>query len=596
MSFPKTSPHRGACLRAACLAATLLALGCGARSAAADQTTTRAVVTALADQYVAAYFEAFPDRATIAGVASAPHDRLPDLSPAARVAWQAREDATWQALTVLDVTQLPAGSPEAVTYGFLKEWVHNDRELRVCRMEWWSVSPTSNGLLATLTELASVQPVGTDEKDAAALRRFAQLPSYIDQDMANLRDGLGHGYSAPKASVGAVIRQVGALLAAPIAESPIVAMAPKGDSPLRARLETLESDAIRPALTRYRDFLRDEYLAKARDAVGLSANPDGAACYRAAIRYHSTVDIAPEAVHRIGLEQMQKIRSDMRQVAERSFGSSDVDAVLQRLKTEPRYLFSGQEEMLDVASAAVQRAQRALPQWFGILPRAGMKIEPAPAFADDDAYYNPPAEDGSRPGIFYVNLNRAEREPRAGLESSTFHEGYPGHHLQMTIASERVGLHPVSRYFFLSGFTEGWGLYSEQLADEMGLFTSDVDQMGRLSWAAVRAARLVVDSGLHARGWSRQQAIDYLLANTVLSAESAGIEIDRYIAWPGQATSYMLGNLEIRRLRDVAEARLGNAFDIRAFHDRVLEDGSVPLVMLRAKIERWVEPGREAGM
>lgn len=589
MSFPKPSPHRGVCLRRLCFATMLFAFGCSACSAAADQHTTSAAVNALADQYVAAYFESFPDKATENGVASAPHDRLPDLSPKARAAWQAQEDSIWRSLAALDASRLPAGSAEAVTYGFLKEWVRNDRELRVCRTEWWDMNPTIDGWPTVLAGLASAQPLGSSEKDAAAERRFAQVPRYIDQDIANLREGLAHGYSAPKPSVRARLKQIDAMLAAPIAESPFVAMAPAGATDLRARLEALESSGIHPALARYRDFLRDEYLAKARDDVGVSANPDGAACYRAAIRYHSTVDIAPEEVHRIGLEQMAKIRADMRVIAERSFGTSDVGAVLQRLKTEPRYVFVSREEMLGVATAAVQRAQAALPQWFGILPRAAMKIEPAPAFSDEDAYYYPAAEDGSRPGIFYVNLNRAEREPRAGLESDTFHEGYPGHHLQMTVAQERHGLHAVSRYFTLSGFAEGWGLYSEQLADEMGLFTSDVDRMGRLSWAAIRAARLVVDSGLHALGWSRQQAIDYLHANTVLPTENAEAEVDRYIGWPGQATSYMLGNLEIRGLRDMAEARLGKAFDIRAFHDRVLEDGSVPLVMLRAKIERWVE-------
>lgn len=592
MACHKLLPHRDACVRHLCLATALFALGSNA--AANPPAASTASVNALANQYIAAWFDTFPDEATISGATTAPHDRLPDLSPAARAAWQAREDATWRSLTVLDGGQLPAGSAEAVTYGFLKEWVRNDRALRICRVEGWNLSPTINGWPSMMAGLASSQPLGTAQKDAEALRRFAQLPRYIDQDIANLRDGLAHGYSAPKTSVRARLKQIDGMLAAPIAESPFVAMAPADASDFRARLEKLESGEIRPALTRYRDFLHDEYLAKARDAIGVSANPDGAACYRAAIRYHSTVDIAPEAVHQIGLEQMEKIRGEMRVIAERSFGSSDVDAVLQRLKTERRYLFSSREEMLGAATAAVQRAQAALPQWFGILPRAGMKIEPAPAFSDEDAYYYPAAEDGSRAGIFYVNLNHAEREPRAGLESDTFHEGYPGHHLQMTIALERTGLHPVSRYFVLSGFAEGWGLYSEQLAEEMGLFTSDVDRMGRLSWAAIRAARLVVDSGIHALGWSRQQAIDYLHANTVLTPENAAVEIDRYIGWPGQATSYMLGNLEIRRLREMAEARLGKAFNIRDFHDRVLEDGALPLVMLHAKIERWVEQTENA--
>jgi uncharacterized protein (DUF885 family) len=218
-------------------------------------------------------------------------------------------------------------------------------------------------------------------------------------------------------------------------------------------------------------------------------------------------------------------------------------------------------------------------------------VEAVPAFNEasaPDGFYTNPAEDGSRPGTYYINLYRAETSPRAGLESTAFHETYPGHHLQSGLALERTELHPVSRYFFMSGFGEGWALYSERLADEMGLFTSDVDRMGMLSAQAMRAARLVVDAGMHALGWSRQRAIEYMLANTAESEDGVTSEIDRYIAVPGQATSYMLGALEIRRLRREAEARFGSNFDIKAFHDRVLEDGAVPLSMLREKLEAWI--------
>jgi uncharacterized protein (DUF885 family) len=575
-------------------AAALLALTCAACGASGEKGAPGAAVTALADRYVAAYFDAFPDQATISGVAAGPHDRLPDLSPAARTAWQATEDSIFQALEALDASKLPAGSAEAVTYGFLHEWVRNNREFRVCRMELWNVSPTWTGWPSTMSDLANAQPLGTPEKNDAAYRRFAQLPRYIDQEIANLRDGLAHGYSEPRGNVRAVIRMMDALISAPIAESPYVAMAPDSAAALRARLEALESGEIRPAITRYRDFLRDEYLPAAREQISVAANSDGSACYRAAIRYHSTVEIAPEEVHRIGLEQMEKIRGEMRQIAERSFGTSDVNAVLARLRTDRRYLFTGREQMLGVAREATDRAHDALPKWFGITPRAQLRIDPVPAFGEASApggFYNGPAEDGSRPGIYSINLYQAEKQPRAGLESTAFHEGYPGHHLQGAIALERTGLHPIARYFYFSGFAEGWGLYAERLADEMGLFTSDVDRMGLLSNEAFRAARLVVDPGMHALGWSRQQAIDYMLANTAESEASAAAEIDRYIAVPGQATAYMLGNLEIRRLRELASARMGAAFDIRAFHDRVLEDGAVPLVMLREKIERWVEGG-----
>jgi uncharacterized protein (DUF885 family) len=219
---------------------------------------------------------------------------------------------------------------------------------------------------------------------------------------------------------------------------------------------------------------------------------------------------------------------------------------------------------------------------------------PYPEFREASApggEYQSASDDGSRPGTYYINTYEAEKQSRAGIEATAFHESYPGHHMQMAIAKERRGTHPVQRYFGSSGFSEGWALYTERLAAEMGIYSGDVDRLGLLSNEALRAGRLVVDSGMHALGWSRQQAIDYLLAHTAETEGRIAAEVDRYIAVPGQATSYMLGNLEIRRLREEAQSRLGERFDVAAFHDRVLEDGAVTLSMLRAKIERWIEAG-----
>ena len=582
--------------RFASVVALFAATACaGPRSAAAPGGAPASTSLApLADRYVAAYFDAFPHQATLAGVAAGPHDRLPDLSSAARARWEATEDSIVRALDTMDGAALGAGSTDAVTYGFLREVVRNAQGFRACRMELWNVSPTWTGWQSELSLLANSQPVGTPERNEAAGKRFAELPRYLDQEVANLREGLRLGYSAPKGNVRGVIKQMDALLSAPLAESPFVAMADSATE-LRPRMEALEREHIRPAIRRYRDFLQNEYLPAARESVGVASNPNGEECYRAAIRHYATVDISPEQVHQIGLAEMAKIRAEMQDVAKRSFGTSDVEAVLRRLRSDRRYQFSGREDMLRTAQQAVDRARAAVPQWFGRVPRSDVVVEPVAAFAEESApggFYSAPAEDGSRPGIYYINLYRADTKPRAGLESTAFHETYPGHHLQGAIALERDELHPVTRYFYLSGFGEGWGLYAERLADEMGLFSSDVDRMGLLSNEALRAARLVVDAGMHALGWSRQQAIDYMLQNTAESKESVTAEVDRYIAVPGQATSYMLGNLEIRRLRKQAETALGNRFDVREFHDRVLEDGAVPLTMLRAKIERWIADRR----
>jgi uncharacterized protein (DUF885 family) len=556
-----------------------------------DTTTTESRVTALADRYVERYFEQFPEHATLVGLKGAAHDRLADISSESRAAWHAEQDSVLAELERLDTAGLAPDSTAALTYGFLRELLRNDQQFRACHTELWQVSPTFNGWPQQLALLASAQPVATPEQQEAALRRFAELPRYVDQEIENAREGLRRGYSMPRGNVEAVLPQLDTLLSLPLDRSPFVAMAAKADSGFRSKLMDLEMRAIRPAVARYRDYVRDEYLPSSRESIGMSMLPAGVSGYRAAIRYYATVDMAPDEVHQLGLQQMQAIRTEMRDIAARSFDTDDVAEALHRLRTEPRYLVGSREALLAIARDAVTRSGEALGGWFGRLPRAPVVVEPVPAFAEASApagYYNSPAEDGSRPGIYFINLRDAERLPRAGLESTAFHEAYPGHHLQISLAQERPDLHAVSRHFFMSGYGEGWALYSERLSDEMGLFSSDVDRMGLLSNEALRAARLVVDPGIHALGWTRQQAIDYMLAHTTESPGTVAAEVDRYIAVPGQATSYMIGSVEMLRLRRLAESRLGGEFRLSEFHDRVLADGSVPLVMLREKIERWI--------
>jgi uncharacterized protein (DUF885 family) len=551
-------------------------------------------VDTLADRYLAAWTETFPDLATAFGISDAPHDRLPDLSPEARATWQALEDSLLVALEAVDVRGLAEGDAALVTRGFLHATLRNSIDWRACRMELWNVSPTWTGWLSTTASLAELQAVGTEAQRSDAAARFSAVPRYVEQEITNLREGMREGYTAPRHNVEAVIRQAEALLAGAPEATPWVVMAADSVPGFRAQMIAIDSSAIRPAIARYRDFLRDEYLPVARTAIGVSANPQGAGCYRAAVRYHATVDASPQEVHQTGLDQMALIRAEMAAIAERLFGNADIPAALTALRSDPAYLMGSREAVLALARDAVARSKAAAPQWFGITPRADVVVEPVPTFAEASApgaFYNSPAEDGSRPGRYSINLYESETKPRAGIEATAFHEAFPGHHLQIAIAMEREGLHPIQRYLFLSGFGEGWGLYTERLADEMGLYSADVDRFGLLSNEALRAARLVVDAGMHALGWTREQSIQYMMDNTAESRASITAEVDRYIAVPGQATAYMLGSLEIARLRAEAQAALGERFDIREFHDRVLEDGAMPLSMLREKIERWMAGG-----
>jgi uncharacterized protein (DUF885 family) len=572
------------------LVAIIVMTACAPSTPPVDRAKIASDVSGLADTYVNSYLDAFPYQAVVMGARETHPSLLADHSLPALKKWEAREDELLASLKKIDVKSID-GMPEAHTYKFLQNLLESSIGYRVCRMELWNVSPTWTGWQADLPVAAGMQGTARPEDQQNALARWSQVPKYLDDEVANLKEGIRLGYTAPKGNVQSVIAQVNAMLAAPIADSPFVQMAKPGmPASFKKALEEQERTKIRPAIARYRDFLQKIYLPAAREAIGVSANPNGLACYSAAVKYHATVSMTAQEIHDLGKAQMEKITAEMKTIGRRSFNTDDPVALIKLVTTDPKYRFKSRDELIKTAESAVARAKAALPQWFGILPMSPVIVEPYPAFLEKTAPGGqavPPTADG-KPGKYLINAYKATEQSRASLESTAFHETYPGHHLQGSIALEREGLHKISRYFFLSGFGEGWALYSERLADEMGLFSSDVDRLGLLSNEALRAARLVVDSGMHVLGWTRQQAIDYVLLHTTETKASAEAEIDRYIAVPGQATAYMIGNLEIRRLRDEAKQKLGARFDIKEFHDVVLEDGTMPLWVLREKVERWV--------
>ncbi|HEX5068968.1 MAG TPA: DUF885 domain-containing protein [Vicinamibacterales bacterium] len=547
-------------------------------------------VSGLADAYVTSFLDAFPYQAVVIGARERHPSVLADHSLPALKKWQDKEDELLASLKAINVKDIE-GLPEENTYKFLQELLQSSIGYRVCRMELWNVSPTYTGWQADLPVAAGMQNTDTPADQQNAIARWSQVPQYLDDEIANLKEGLRLGYTAPKGNVQSVINQVNAMIAAPIDDSPFVQMAKAGSAPsFRKALADAERASVRPAITRYRDFLVSTYLPAAREAIGVKANPDGAACYAAAVKYHATVDMPAQQIHDLGRAQMDKILAEMKEIGQRSFGVEDPAALLKLVKTDPKYRFKSRDELIKTAESAVARAKDALPKWFGMLPMAPVIVEPYPAFLEKTAPGGQavPPPGGGKPGKYLINAYKATDQSRAGLEATAFHEAYPGHHLQIALALESENLHPISRYFYVSGYTEGWGLYSERLADEMGLYSGDLDRLGLLSNEALRAARLVVDSGMHMLGWTRQQAIDYVLAHTTETQAGAEAEIDRYIGVPGQATAYMIGNLEIRKLRDEARQKLGAKFDIRQFHDIVLEGGSVPLWVLRDNVERWI--------
>ena len=551
-------------------------------------------VRQLADSYLTAYFEQHPDEATLDGVANARHDKLPDNSPAALARWQRREDDWLTTLRRIDPKRL--AGPEWVAYGIMRDAIEGSVGTRVCRFELWSVAHTGGGWLSTVTALAALQGVGTEDARRQVLTRWHAVPAYVATETANHREGLRRGYTAPRHNVEIALTEIDTLLATPIDVSPFYDPARRDSTPgFGAELAQLIEREIIPAMRGYRDFLATEYLPRARTEIGVSANPHGSECYRASIRATTGLAISPDSVHRLGLATVDQLENSMRSIAVQSFGTSDVSRLLERLRSDTAYTFRTRDEMLGRARAALERARGAIPRWFGRLPRAPVVVEPYPAFRERQSVgeWNPPAEDGSRPGIYYLSTYDPRHKSRADLEALSFHETIPGHHLQGTIALERGDTIPaIARYFWSPGMGEGWAEYAEQLADEMGLYSSDTARFGMLADITLSATLLVVDTGIHEFGWTRARSIDYIREHTHVPLLRAEVGVDRYPVWPAQGLSYGLGRLEIRRLRTLALRQLGARFDIRAFHDRVLENGAVPLPMLRATIERWIDASR----
>ncbi|MEV6241171.1 DUF885 domain-containing protein [Lentzea sp. NPDC051838] len=348
-----------------------------------------------------------------------------------------------------------------------------------------------------------------------------------------------------------------------------------------------EGDAdLRPAFAKYREFL---LTVEGRDDehAGLCWLPDGEENYRKLVRDYTTASYTPAELHQLGLDLIAGLRDEYAEIGSRVWGTSDVQEIFRRLRTE--LLWANEDEMLTSAVEAVARAEAEAPKWFGRLPRALCEVRLTPEVDRQSAafaYYVDAALDGSRPGIYFVNPFNATGRSRTVSEVTAFHEATPGHHLQLTIAAE-TDLTNLRKFAFIDSYIEGWGLYTERLADEMGLYSSDEARLGMLGLDSMRAGRLVVDTGLHALGWSRQQAVDYLRTNTTMDDSEISSEVDRYIETPGQALAYMVGRLEIQRVRAEAEQKMGSRFDIRAFHDLVLENGAVPLSTLGDLVTDW---------
>ena len=569
-----------------------------------EASTPADAVNALADRFWDGLLDLSPITATMLGYERGA-DRLDDPGPAGRDRARALYGDTLAAADAIEV-DAAAGSDaaragetaalpeeESITLDILRVICRIELEQQEQRIDRLKVVDQMDGPQTYLPMLAAFQRTETPEQFEQFLARLAEYPRFMASNSDLVREGLASGLTAAGIVTDRVVGQLERLLSLPDSESPVVAAVVVPRESDRERLVSAIGKYVRPADTAFLDAVRGPYQAASRREPGLWSAPNGEQLYRTQIRLWTSFDADAADLHTMGLEELSQIESERREIS-RSLGfGDDTSGARATLRTSPDAIPSSIEELLDRARGQIERALAASPDYFGRLPRAACEVRPVEPYKEADApaaYYYSPAVDGSRPGVYYVNTYDLPSRSYVGLASTSFHEAVPGHHFQLALQTEHPSLNAFRRLGSrMAGmaYVEGWGLYSERLADEMGLYLNPAERFGMLDAQAWRAARLVVDTGIHAFRWSRERSIAQLL-DAGLSTTDATIETDRYICLPAQALTYKVGQHEIERLRDEAAAGLGDAFDLRAFHDAVLSHGTLPLATLAAGMPNWL--------
>lgn len=517
-------------------------------------------------------------------------DRIADPSDAARTRSRAERDSWIDRLHALDGL-----TPEdARTRDLLLADLRAAAAVDVCRAERWQAS-AGNNPLARWGDLPLLHP-RRDRRDLEHLAaRYEAIGPAIDVEIALLRGGLREGLVADAESIRRVVAMIDRQLDEPFERWSLLAPRPgaTGDAALGGRLRTAVVEGVAPALRRYRDLLEAELLPHGRldGRAGVGALPRGDACYDALIVQHTTLPRSAEEIHAVGLEEIARIDGELVALGAKALGTRDLAGTLAALRGDPALYFATADEIEAAASAALSRAKAAMPRYFGRLPQADCVVTRVPDYKapfTTVAYYEPAHADGSKPGEYFVNVLDPHTRPRFEARVLAVHESIPGHHLQVAIAQELTALPAFRRNAGYGAFVEGWALYTERLADEMGLYETDLDRLGMLSFDAWRAARLVVDTGIHTQGWTRAQAEAFMLEHTALSANNISNEVDRYVGWPGQALGYKIGQRELLALRQRAQTALGDRFVLAEFHDAVLGAGAVTLPALREQIDAYI--------
>jgi uncharacterized protein (DUF885 family) len=552
----------------------------------------RARVTALADRFVAEYQKAFPVGYSYSGLPGARNDGLDINSPEDVGRWHALMTEMSGELAAIDPAPF-AGEPEWVTWQFLDHGFRQDRLTATCRNELWSVSPL--GWQSSLSQVAGIQAVGSDEARAAALSRWRGVGAWVDREIANLKEGQRLGYSATEAAAKATLAQLDQMLAQKPEESPLMDPATRDKTPaFAADWKAVIEGTVWPAVGRYRDYIRDEYVPHARKSPSLEGMPGGRECYRGLVFAITTVDSDPEALFDLAQAEVARERGIATDLGKKLFGEKggEWNSLADTIRADPQERFASPDAVREFTQKTYERAWAAAGKMVTTPPVGQVVLEPFPEFQQPTApggQYVPAADDGSRPAT-YLYRNVTSDLYRSSLQNVILHETLPGHHLQVQFLAEhgRQGNHAVARLLFFSGPGEGWATYAEDFAYEIGLYDSDRDYIGREMSSIT--PMMVVDLGMQVKGWTPEQAVKYLQeAMPLRPPQRAEQSVALISSLPGFVLSYPLGGVKWAEMRKRAEAALGPKFDVRAFHQVLLEDGMLPFAALNAKLDRWIE-------
>lgn len=550
-----------------------------------------AELESLADRYWQAELADTPTRALMLGI----HDFDDQMEDASREAEDRRIDRLRSVAAAAEAVD-PAGltADERISREVLAFEAATQADLLEMRDAELDVNHAI-GYQAMLPVMIPQFPIEEPAHAEAMIAKYSGMARMFDQIARRLEDGIAAGRTPMASTAAKTVAQIDEhLAAAPEASiflnlrSP-AAFGATDIADWRNRLAAVVRAEVFPAYQRLRDTIADRVIPAGRpeEKPGICWLDGGDEWYRRAIRRHTSVEMIADEIHEIGLCQIAHLADEYRRLGAEALGTADLAETFRRLRHDPELHFTDGAEIIAASKRALAKAKAAMGEWFGRLPRADCVVAETPS--GPTAFYFRPAIDGSRPGTFFVNTADPTRWGRFEIEAMAYHEGIPGHHLQLAIAQELNGLPEFRKHATVTAYAEGWGLYTERLADEMGLYREPLDRIGMLSADSMRAGRLVVDTGIHAKGWSRQQAIEYFTANSPMSPATIEGEVDRYIGMPGQALAYMIGRLEIMRMRGEARSTMGARFDIKGFHDTVLDSGPVPLGVLGGLIERWID-------